>query len=76
MDRKRHLHVDTEGFVLKARVHSAKVMDYEGVNELLDRTKGRFLYRVCGAQTYWCRRAVAMSCPCDPRLGRPWMSDN
>ena len=28
--RKRHLLVDTEGFVLKAKVHSAKVMDYEG----------------------------------------------
>ena len=25
--RKRHLLVDTEGFVLKAKVHSAKVMD-------------------------------------------------
>src|SRR5215204_469225 len=28
--RKRHLLVDTEGFLLKAKVHSAKVMDYEG----------------------------------------------
>jgi putative transposase len=27
--RKRHLLVDTEGMVLKARVHSAKVMDFE-----------------------------------------------
>jgi transposase len=27
--RKRHLLVDTEGFVLKAKVHSAKVMDLE-----------------------------------------------
>jgi hypothetical protein len=27
--RKPHLLVDTEGFVLKAKVHSAKVMDYE-----------------------------------------------
>ena len=33
--RKRHLLVDTEGFVLKAKVHSAKVMDYEGIKELL-----------------------------------------
>jgi putative transposase len=30
--RKRHLLVDTEGFVLKAKVHSAKVMDYEGMH--------------------------------------------
>jgi hypothetical protein len=27
--------VDTEGFVLKAKVHSAKVMDYEGIKTLL-----------------------------------------
>src|SRR5687767_6245876 len=35
--RKRHLLVDTEGFVLKAKVHSAKVMDYEGIKTLLQR---------------------------------------
>ena len=29
MGRKRHLLVDTEGFVLKAKVHSAKMMDFE-----------------------------------------------
>jgi putative transposase len=29
--RKRHLLVDTEGFVLKAKVHSAKVMDWDGI---------------------------------------------
>ena len=34
--RKRHLLVDTEGFVLKAKVHSAKVMDHEGIKGLLD----------------------------------------
>jgi putative transposase len=34
--RKRHLLVDTEGFVLRAKVHSAKVMDYEGIKALLD----------------------------------------
>jgi putative transposase len=38
--RKRHLLVDTEGFVLKAKVHSAKVMDYEGIKALLGRAKG------------------------------------
>ena len=27
--RKRHILVDTEGFVLKAKLHSAKVMDFE-----------------------------------------------
>jgi putative transposase len=34
--RKRHLLVDTEGLVLKAKVHSAKVMDHEGIKVLLD----------------------------------------
>jgi transposase len=33
--RKRHILVDTEGFVLKAKIHSAKVMDYEGIKALL-----------------------------------------
>jgi len=33
--RKRHLLVDTEGLVLKAKVHSAKMIDYEGIKTLL-----------------------------------------
>ena len=33
--RKRHLLVDTEGFVLKAKVHSAKVPDQDGLSLLL-----------------------------------------
>ena len=33
--RKRHLLVDTEGLVLEAKVHSAKVMDHEGIKALL-----------------------------------------
>jgi putative transposase len=41
--RKRHLLVDTEGFVLKAKVHSAKVMDYEGIKALLERAEEQFL---------------------------------
>jgi putative transposase len=40
--RKRHILVETEGFVLKAKVHSAKVMDYEGIKTLLDRAQRRF----------------------------------
>ena len=40
--RKRHLLVDTEGFVLKAKVHSAKVMDYEGIKPLLERAGKQF----------------------------------
>ena len=39
--RKRHLLVDTEGLVLKAKVHSAKVPDQDGLRLLLEsvRTK-------------------------------------
>jgi putative transposase len=33
--RKRHLLVDTEGLVLKAKVHSAKVPDQDGLRLLL-----------------------------------------
>ena len=33
--RKRHLLVDTEGFVLKAKVHSAKILDHDGIKLLL-----------------------------------------
>ena len=40
--RKRHILVDTERFVLKAKVHSAKVMDYEGIKILLWRADERF----------------------------------
>jgi putative transposase len=34
--RKRHLLVDTQGLVLKAKVHSAKLQDREGIKNLLD----------------------------------------
>ncbi len=40
--RKRHSLVDTEGFVLTAKVHSAKLLDQEGIEALLDRAKGLF----------------------------------
>ncbi len=34
--RKRHLLVDTEGLVMKAKVHSAKVPDQDGLRLLLE----------------------------------------
>ena len=40
--RKRHILVDTEGFVLKVKVHSAKVMDYEGIKSLLSKADERY----------------------------------
>ncbi|HKH12896.1 MAG TPA: IS5 family transposase [Rubrobacter sp.] len=38
--RKRHLLVDTEGLVLKAKVHSAKVPDQDGLKLLLESAQG------------------------------------
>jgi putative transposase len=40
--RNRHLLVDPEGFVLKVKIHCAKVMDYEGIKMLLGRPYERF----------------------------------
>jgi hypothetical protein len=40
--RKRHILVDTQGLVLTAKVHSAKVLDQEGIKELLRRVGGQF----------------------------------
>jgi putative transposase len=40
--RKRHLLVDTEGLVLKAKVHSAKVPDQDGIKLLLKTARERF----------------------------------
>jgi putative transposase len=40
--RKRHLLVDTEGLVLKAKVHSAKVPDQDGIKLVLKTTRDRF----------------------------------
>jgi putative transposase len=40
--RKRHLLVDTEGLVLKAKIHSAKVPDQDGIRLLLEPVRGRF----------------------------------
>jgi putative transposase len=33
--RKRHLLVDTQGLVLKAKVHAASIMDWDGIKMLL-----------------------------------------
>jgi len=41
--RKRHLLVDTQGLVLKAKVHSAKVMDRDGIKLLLGPSLDRLL---------------------------------
>jgi putative transposase len=63
--RKRHILVDTEGFVLKAKVHSAKVMDYEGIKTLLWQADKHFprLSRTCG----WTQASVERT------RGRDWV---
>jgi putative transposase len=56
--RKRHLLVDTQGLVLEVRVHSAKVMDREGIKLLLDPSSADHLPRLsqlCG----WTRATTA-----------------
>ena len=40
--RKRHLLVDTQGLVLKAKLHSARIMDRDGVKILLDTARDSF----------------------------------
>ena len=40
--RKRHLLVDTEGLVLKAKIHAADVTDQEGIKPLLNGAKELF----------------------------------
>jgi putative transposase len=44
--RKRHLLIDTQGLVLQVRVHSAKVMDREGIKLLLDSSSSDRLPRL------------------------------
>jgi putative transposase len=41
--RKRHLLVDTEGLVLKAKVHSAKIPDRDGLRLLLESVRSEIL---------------------------------
>ncbi len=40
--RKRHLLVDTQGLVLRAKVHAANIMDWEGIKMLLERAEVEF----------------------------------
>ena len=40
--RKRHLLVDTEGFLLKAKAHAADIMDRDGIKPLPEGVRERF----------------------------------
>ena len=48
--RKRHLLVDTEGLVLKAKVHNAKVPDQDGLRLVLKAAREQLprLSQLCG----------------------------
>ena len=50
--RKRHILVDTEGLLLKAKVHSARVFDRDGIKLLLEDAKELFprmeQWSICG----------------------------
>jgi putative transposase len=68
--RKRHLLVDTEGLVLKAKVHSARVPDQDGLRRLLEsspRAEGPHLKHLWldagyeGRGRRWAEEALGMS---------------
>jgi putative transposase len=77
--RKRHLLVDTEGLVLKAKVHSAKVPDQDGIRLLLERARDRLPrlsylwvdagYR--GRSKEWVERALGLSVEVVHRSPKP-----
>ena len=68
--RKRHLLVDTEGLVLKAKVHSAKVPDQDGLRLLLKSGREELLPRLKhlwvdagyeGSGKRWAEEALGLS---------------
>ena len=61
--RKQHILVDTEGFVLKVKVHSAKVMDFErGSRRCWIGHRGDFLASVtCGWMPATAERITAQT---------------
>jgi putative transposase len=77
--RKRHLLVDTEGLVLKAKVHSAKVPDQDGLKLLLEsgRTEALHLKRLWldagykGRGKRWAEGIAGLSVEIVPRPPKP-----
>ena len=67
--RKRHLMVDTEGFVLEAKVHSAKVMDFEKGSRryCIEPRSGFLAFLICG----W-TRATAERTRAPTGCAKPW----
>ena len=79
--RKRHVLVDTEGFVLKAKVHRANVLDQEGIKALLlgaDRLFQRLShlwvdsgYRGEGKGAEWVRKTLSWTVDLVERPKKP-----
>jgi putative transposase len=79
--RKRHLLVETQGLVLKAKVHSAKIMDWDGIKTLLaqadlefPRLKHLWLdagYRGEDKGTGWVQKALGWSVELVERRRKP-----
>ncbi len=77
--RKRHLLVDTEGLVIEARIHSAKVLDRDGIRLLLEPLKDRLPRLSClwvdqgyeGRGKEWTERALDLSVEVVRRSPKP-----
>jgi putative transposase len=77
--RKRHLLVDTEGLVLKVKIHSAKVPDQDGIKLLLEAARDRLPrlshlwvdagYQVRGRD--WAEKALGLSVEVVQRTPKP-----
>jgi putative transposase len=77
--RKRHILVDTEGLVVEARVHSAKVPDQDGIRRLLEPARSRLPrlshlwveagYRGRGKE--WAQRALGLEVEVVNRSPKP-----
>jgi putative transposase len=77
--RKRHILVDTEGFVLKVRVHSAKIPDKDGLRLLLESARSclprlSHLWLDAGYQGWgkeWAENVLGLSVEVVHRAPRP-----
>jgi putative transposase len=77
--RKRHILVDTEGLVLEARVHSAKVPDQDDIRRLLEPARSRLPrlsylwvdvgYQGCGKE--WAERSFGVEIEVVNRSPKP-----
>jgi putative transposase len=76
--RKRHLLVDTEGLVLKAKVHAANVIDQEGIEPLLEGTRKLLVraFPICGWTPAATRVKIRAEAGWRRSWGGRWISSN